>query len=121
MTFADLFKSKYKAQAWCNNCKTHQEINVPKGVTLTQFLEGNTGKCNNCGCNTLVNDYPQIKEFDRRPRQAPLPAPRPSNRPRGNLPQPKPEVPEDDTIFKNDIKDLDWIGKPQRRTRYENY
>lgn len=65
MPLMDAFKKKYTANCWCNNCSTHQEVQVPKGVTLAQFVESGTGKCGNCGCNTLVADYEQIDEFRR--------------------------------------------------------
>lgn len=121
MTFADIFKKKYKSNCYCNNCQTYQEVEIPKGITVAQFIEGNTGKCGNCGCNVLVAGYRQIDEF-KKPRQAPMPAIRPSNRPRNSMPAPRPEPIEDDTIFKNDIKELDWMGKPpKQRRRYENY
>jgi len=58
-----LFKKKYTTNCWCNNCSNHQEVQIPRGVTVTQFVESGTGKCLNCGCNTLVADYEQIDEF----------------------------------------------------------
>ena len=105
MALKDLFKKKYQSNVWCNNCRTFQEIQIPKGVSIAQFIDGNTGKCLNCGCSTLVADYPQIDEFKEQPKpkvrllmrnqnieplqRAPLPSPRPSNRPANLLPKPR--------------------------------
>ena len=69
MALIDIFNKKYKSNCWCNNCSTHQEVQIPKGVTLVQWIESGTGKCLNCGCNTLIADYQQIDEFkDKKPR-----------------------------------------------------
>jgi hypothetical protein len=126
MALKDMFKKKYNANVWCNNCNTHSEVSVPKGVTLNQFVE--SGACPNCGCATLVADYRQIDEYksqpkpqvkllrvgpqkQRRPQEvidyprsrpieppkrAPLPQQRPSTRP-ANMPSPpKPRPAEPD-------------------------
>ena len=61
MALKDMFKKKYNTNVWCNNCNTHSEVSVPKGVTLNQFVE--SGACPNCGCATLVADYRQIDEY----------------------------------------------------------
>lgn len=61
MALKDMFRKKYNANVWCNNCNTHSEVSVPKGVTLNQFVE--SGACPNCGCSTLVADYRQIDEY----------------------------------------------------------
>ena len=160
MAFKDLFKKKYKANCWCNNCNMHQEVQIPLGVTLLQYVE--SGYCGNCGCNTLVADYKQIKEFaeplpkqrpagiqflykplrpaqkdvrrsdirpsreyDVRPKRqqvveepqrAPIPPPRPSNRPIDSFPKPKP--PEPDLGPKRVFADMDnmeyWLGGKKR-------
>ena len=55
MALKDMFRKKYNANVWCNNCNTHSEVSVPKGVTLNQFVDN--GACPNCGCATLVADY----------------------------------------------------------------
>jgi len=102
MALGDMFKKTYLGQVFCNNCQTSQEIQIPKGTTLAQFIEGNTGKCGICGCKTLVADYKQIDEFrqqkenprvklimsknslrrPQRPQQQPLPVVEyPRNRP----------------------------------------
>ena len=70
MALADMFKKKYTANVWCNNCNTHSEVSVPKGVTVAQFVE--SGGCPNCGCNTLVADYRQIEEFRQRKENPPV-------------------------------------------------
>lgn len=126
MSFADLFKKGYRQVFWCNNCQTHQEVQVPKGITATQFIESGTGKCGNCGCNTLVLDYEQMEEFrqrkpgpkmeilrDQPPQRASIPAPRPSTKPQGYKPLPKeqPQNPfEIKKIFKKDPVDF-WTGR----------
>jgi hypothetical protein len=139
MAFKDMFSKKYKANVWCNNCNTHSEVSVPKGVTLNQFADG--GSCPNCGCSTLVVDYRQIDEFKDQPKpqvkllrigrrqdieppkRALVPPQRPSNRPANSLPPKREAVPEPDFtpkgIFKNDV-DF-WTGKSKRRDDYENY
>jgi hypothetical protein len=65
MAFKDLFKKKYNQNVWCNNCNSHSEVSIPKGVTLTQYVE--SGACPNCGCITLVAGYKQIDEFKQSP------------------------------------------------------
>jgi hypothetical protein len=133
MALKDMFSKKYKSNVWCNNCNTHSEVSVPKGVTVNQFVEG--GSCPNCGCATLVADYRQIDEYKenpkpqvkllrvgRRPQQvepsqrAPIPSQRPSNRPANSLPPRREAIPEPDFrpkgIFKDDI-DF-WTGKSKR-------
>jgi hypothetical protein len=65
MAFKDLFKKKYNQNVWCNNCNSHSEVSIPKGVTLTQYVE--SGACPNCGCITLVAGYKQIDEFKQQP------------------------------------------------------
>lgn len=66
MALKDIFKKRYSANVWCNNCSTHSEVSVPKGVTLNQFVE--SGACPNCGCATLVADYRQIDEYKNEPK-----------------------------------------------------
>lgn len=96
MTIADLFNKKYKSTVWCNNCSTHQEVNIPKGVSIAQFVESGTGKCGNCGCNTLVADYNQIEEFkQQQPQRQPLPQVRVLHNPmRRRQPRPPTEIRE---------------------------
>ena len=140
MALKDMFNKKYKTNVWCNNCNTHSEVSVPKGVTLNQFVE--SGSCPNCGCATLVAGYNQIDEF-KKPTRAPevkllrvgrrqdlppierarVPEPRPSNRPANLPPMRKPE-PEPEPDFRLDPNpgvyktDVDfWTGtkKGERR------
>lgn len=129
-----MFKKKYVTNCWCNNCSTHQEVQIPRGVSVAQFVESGTGKCGNCGCNTLVADYNQIDEFKqttarqyqrrqqrqlllqqvkvRKPlKRAPLPQERPSNRP-VNLSRPS-------KIYRSDV-DF-WAGKLQKGDENESY
>ena len=67
MALKDMFKKKYTSTVYCNNCNTHSEVQIPKGVTILQFVE--TGPCPNCNCSTLVADYRQIDEFRDQPKQ----------------------------------------------------
>lgn len=149
MAFADMFKKRYTANAWCNNCNTHQEVQIPKGVSISQFVESGTGKCGNCGCNTLVEDYKQIDEFKRKPNQvtqkrgvppiqpkrevAPIPEKRPSTKPEVydesqyiDFTKPQPDFrlhpPEPQVEEEPTVfQDFDyWTGKPQRQIRREN-
>ena len=133
MALIDAFKRRYRANVWCNNCNTHSEVNVPRGVTVVQFIE--SGSCPNCGCAALVADYKQIDEFKEpkpkpkiqllRPRmtiprppvepkqRAPVPEPRPSTRSKRYRPLPQSETPptfEPRKIFKEDPVDF-WTGK----------
>jgi hypothetical protein len=134
MALIDAFKKKYRANVWCNNCNTHSEVNVPRGVTVVQFIE--SGACPNCGCAALVADYRQIDEFKEktpkpkiqllRPRmvprppvepkvRAPVPDPRPSTRSKRYRPLPESQAPpnfEPRKIFKEDPVDF-WTGNPR--------
>jgi hypothetical protein len=135
MALKDIFRKKYNANVWCNNCSTHSEVSVPKGVTLTQFVEN--GACPNCGCATLVADYKQIDEFREQqpkpsvkllrvgkqrsqpqpvvdyprsrpiepPKRAPLPPQRPSNRPENSLPPRRPTPVEPNFIPRGIFRD----------------
>lgn len=110
MALKDMFKKRYNANVWCNNCSTHSEVAVPKGVTVAQFIE--SGSCPNCGCATLIADYRQIDEYKDQPkpqvkllrigprkqrpqevvdypRSRPMEQ-RPAERPRAPLPEPRP-------------------------------
>jgi hypothetical protein len=134
MAFKDLFLKKYSSNVWCNNCNSHSEVQISKGVTLNQFVE--SGKCPNCGCVSLVVGYKQIYEFKKEapntnttPRRvAPLPERRPSTRPpvgyvdltREKLkPQdfsltPPLENEEDPKVY----KDFDyWTGMPRKKRK----
>lgn len=135
MAVIDLFKKKYTANVWCNNCNTHSEVSVPKGVTVNQFVE--SGSCPNCGCATLIVDYRQIEEFGdtknklNRPRmklmrkrpepvepavRAPIPRERPSTKPLHYQPLPQPEPTfESQRVFKQPPVDF-WTGKPVDET-----
>jgi len=147
MAFKDMFKKKYTASCYCNNCETYQDVEIPQGVTIIQFIEGNTGKCNNCKCNTLIAGYRQIDEFrntkeeqrkslpqvkvlhnplKRREvsteplQRAQIPRPRPSNRPANSLPPKRPAPPEEPDFTPKGIyrSDVDfWTGNPKRRER----
>ena len=141
MPLIDIFKKTYIGQVWCNNCSTSQEIQIPKGTTIAQFIEGNTGKCGICGCKTLIADYKQIDEFkDNQPRprmqliprrqapvtevkqRAPIPEPRPSTKPKNYRPLPKSATTIQDfepgKIFKEDPVDF-WTGRERPRRRQQ--
>ena len=131
--FDGILKKKYTATVYCNNCNSHSEVQVPRGVTVAQFIEN--GPCPSCGCATLIADYKQIDEFKEhqpqpkmqilRPRmtvrarppveprqRAPIPEPRPSMKSRRFKPLPKTQAPnfEPKKIFKQDPVDF-WTGK----------
>jgi hypothetical protein len=141
MALKDIFNKKYTSNCWCNNCQTHQEVQIPKGVSITQFIESATGKCNNCGCNSLVADYKQIDEYkeqqpkpqvkllrtgrrlEEEPKRASVPPQRPSNRPVDSFPKPKPlPINPDFTprgIVRGNIDDMDfWLGKSKKGDNY---
>ena len=107
MSLKDLFKKRYNANVWCNNCSVHSEVQVPKGVTLNQFVE--SGACPNCGCITLVAGYNQIDEFKQQPPPEPKPKvkffykplkPKPGDyqRPQRMQPQPPQRTPQPQRI-----------------------
>ena len=103
MAFIDLFKKKYAANVWCDNCNSHQEVQIPKGTSIAQFMESATGKCNNCGCNTLYAGAKHVDEFEKKPKpkvkwiikkeqpiqKTPSYSPKPSNSPANLLPKPR--------------------------------
>lgn len=133
-----LFKKKYTSNVFCNNCNTHSEVQIPRGITIVQFVE--SGNCPNCFCNTLVVDYKQIDEFkEKEPRQkiqllrprmtirrpqpqpsqpqqrASVPGPRPSTKPMHYqpLPQPEPEpAPNFDTFGEPTFKPQKIFKQP---------
>lgn len=141
MALVDLFRRKYKANVWCNNCKQHSEIMIPKGVTITQFVQ--TGSCENCGTASLVQDYTQIDEFNKpqvhavqhsdvfptrpAPRQQvrtqPQPQPQPRPRVQPQPPNPRPSnqhlYPADGRVFSNkkEIGNSDYPFKRGTRPR----
>ena len=138
-----LFKKKYAANVFCNNCMSHSEVQIPRGITIIQFIE--SGNCPNCFCNTLIADYKQIDEFKERqpqpkmqilrprmtinnrsrppvePRQrASIPEPRPSMKSQRFKPLPKAQSPasfEPKKIFKQDPVDF-WTGKERQSEEY---
>jgi hypothetical protein len=132
MSLKDMFKKKYSSTVYCNNCKTHSEVQIPKGITITQFIE--TGACPNCNCSTLISDYRQIDEFKEqakprvqligggggflkraRPiRIAPIPQSRPSNMP-ANAPRPVPRPNPAEPDFRPKFVETDFSLKPVDR------
>jgi len=90
MTFKDLFKKTYIANCYCLNCGTHQETQVPKGITITQFMESATGKCNVCGCCMLTADYKQIDEIKSTRQKTEIKQPQFKPLPRATVPNPRP-------------------------------
>ena len=43
-------KETYTYRAVCTNCGNRELIEIPKGITIEQYLSGRG--CDNCGCNT---------------------------------------------------------------------
>jgi len=41
----------YKAEVICWNCGHREEIEVPKGITIEDYLYGEEHSCSNCKCN----------------------------------------------------------------------
>lgn len=47
------FKKSYVVTARCSNCKSVQDVKVPKGQTIKEYFESERGKCDNCGTACL--------------------------------------------------------------------
>lgn len=41
----------YQKTLWCPNCEEKNDLKIPMGVTIKDFLS--TYKCDSCGCNWL--------------------------------------------------------------------
>lgn len=99
MGIIDAFRKKfYKSKARCENCGTIQEVNVPVGRTIDEYVDSDEATCKNCQCATLKRViivgkkafYPaekldqikqKVKEIDEAMSPSPLPR---------SLPKPKP-------------------------------
>jgi hypothetical protein len=44
-------KTHYSKTLWCNNCGEINELKIPLGTTIIDFLQ--TYKCKECGCDWL--------------------------------------------------------------------
>jgi hypothetical protein len=49
------FRGTYNVKAKCSNCWTLQDLKVPKGTTVEEYVKS-SGKCEVCGCKCL-KDY----------------------------------------------------------------
>lgn len=52
-TLLDRLRRKYRIIYRCLNCGRIGEIDVPKGMSVKEFLDKGAGICDNCGVNTL--------------------------------------------------------------------
>lgn len=52
-TMFDSIRKVYRVNGQCTNCGDFQEISIPKGITVEEYLKSIASKCNNCGCSTL--------------------------------------------------------------------
>lgn len=48
------FKKTYTIKAKCANCKVLQDLTIPKGRQIADFLKSEECLCDNCGCSTLT-------------------------------------------------------------------
>jgi len=53
MTLFDLFRKHYVARVQCVNCGTVQDLKVPKGHQVQDYLDTESAVCENCGCSSL--------------------------------------------------------------------
>lgn len=58
--FKKLNKS-YRVRVKCSNCNEIQELSIPKGEQVQNFIDSERALCCICGCNTL-----QIKKADNK-------------------------------------------------------
>lgn len=45
----------YEHREGCDNCSKMQTFDIPKGVTICDFMRG--VKCSNCGCSMIRSSY----------------------------------------------------------------
>ena len=50
----------YKVRAKCSNCGEIQELSIPKGETVNNYMKDDRAVCLVCGCNTL-----ELKKGDK--------------------------------------------------------
>lgn len=43
----------YKVSVKCTNCMASQELKIPKGTTISNFITSEDAVCEKCGCSTL--------------------------------------------------------------------
>lgn len=43
----------YRVKVTCDNCGESQELKIPKGKRITEFIASEDATCENCGCATL--------------------------------------------------------------------
>ena len=68
MTLLNDLAGKYTYWFKCTNCETVQDIGIPKGTTVKEFLDGNYARFKYCRCNTLVTDtvtqgVPEVRDM----------------------------------------------------------
>jgi formate dehydrogenase maturation protein FdhE len=44
---------RYRVRVKCTNCGEIQELSVPKGETIANYIKDERAICTLCGCNTL--------------------------------------------------------------------
>lgn len=72
MTIVDDINSKFRkyyiVTARCTNCKSVQDIKVPKGETVKDYFGSERGKCENCGtaCLEVYKKPSEEKESERK-------------------------------------------------------
>jgi len=65
MTLFDAIKKVYPIVVKCSNCNHKFELRIPKGTTISDYLQSEASTCENCGCSTLIRivlDNPKHKE-----------------------------------------------------------
>jgi len=50
----------YRVRVKCNNCGEIQELSIPKGETVANYMKDERAICSLCGCNTL-----ELKKGDK--------------------------------------------------------
>jgi len=59
---------RYKVRVKCNNCGEIQELSVPKGETIINYIKDERAVCILCGCNTL-----ELKKSNGQPEESKKP------------------------------------------------
>ena len=55
--FKKNLKGNYKAYVKCPNCNFNSEVEVPKGMSVPDFVKGGKCVCDNCGIVFFPNEY----------------------------------------------------------------
>ena len=50
MTFVDDLSKRYSITIKCGNCSCVNDIKIPKGIAIQDFIKQNKALCKNCGC-----------------------------------------------------------------------